>query len=198
MKSYLLMIARSVFGDKNSCQSQMAGIAAKTRGVIPISILQGHVGFTSVDSTMALLAGGGHDSERRSNNVFEGSRQGKPKVEMGNSSEPINSSSSFRRRAMSCSHEAHDHDHSGHSHHGHNHGHGHDDHDHDHDHDGPDRGAEFSLYRHIDVEKVRCLNESIDGSCRDLFKPWNERLDEEKVGWTGAPGTDISRLFLHL
>jgi hypothetical protein len=74
------------------------------------------------------------------------------------------------------------------SHHHHHHGHcsheandeDHDHHDHDHD-DGPDRGMEFSLYQHIDLDKVRCLNESQDGSAKYIFKPWNLRLDNAKV-----------------
>lgn len=54
----------------------------------------------------------------------------------------------------------------------------HDDHEHDHDHDGPDRGSEFSLFRYVDIENVRCLNEETSGSCKYLFKPWDERLNE--------------------
>ncbi len=71
---------------------------------------------------------------------------------------------------MSCSHEAHDHDH-----------HGHAGHDHDHDHDGPDRGAEFSLFKHIDLPNVQCLNEQRDGMIQSVFKPWTDRFDRSKV-----------------
>eukprot|EP00128_Syssomonas_multiformis_P001368 Colp12_sorted_trinity150504_noHs@3663 len=64
----------------------------------------------------------------------------------------------------SCSHEAHEH------------GHGH---DHD-DHESPERGSEYSLYKYIDMERVRCLNESVHGAAKTVFKPWESRLDHSK------------------
>jgi hypothetical protein len=51
---------------------------------------------------------------------------------------------------------------------------------HDHD-DSPDRGAEFSLYRHVDIDRVRCLNELDADSIRSVFKPWDQRADRTKV-----------------
>ncbi|KAJ3029695.1 PITH domain-containing protein 1 [Rhizophlyctis rosea] len=69
-----------------------------------------------------------------------------------------------------CSH-AHPHDHGGDDHH-HHHGH-----DHDHDHDGPDRGREFTLYQQVDIDRVRCLNESENGAAKTVFKSWEERED---------------------
>ncbi|CAH1775206.1 unnamed protein product [Owenia fusiformis] len=61
-------------------------------------------------------------------------------------------------------------------------GHGHScgqDH-HKHDHDDAERGQQYSLYLKIDTEKVQCLNEVVDGSGKDVFKPWDRRLDSEK------------------
>ena len=44
-----------------------------------------------------------------------------------------------------------------------------------------ERGNLFSLYLKIDTEKVECLNEESEGSGKDVFKPWDQRLDTEKV-----------------
>ena len=65
--------------------------------------------------------------------------------------------------------------------HGHSHsgGHGHS-HSHE-DLEGAERGNLFSLYLKIDTEKVECLNEESEGSGKDVFKPWDQRLDTEKV-----------------
>lgn len=38
----------------------------------------------------------------------------------------------------------------------------------------------YSLYQKIDTEKVQCLNESVDGSGKTVFKPWEDRLDISK------------------
>lgn len=48
---------------------------------------------------------------------------------------------------------------------------------HDHDCEAADCGPSWSLYKHIDLHKVRCLNESEEGSCKRVFKPWAQRLD---------------------
>ena len=63
---------------------------------------------------------------------------------------------------------------------GHGHSHGGCEHDHDHQKE-EDRGAAYSLYLKIDLERVQCLNEAEDGSARYIFKPWDRRLDKEKV-----------------
>ncbi|ORZ37724.1 galactose-binding domain-like protein [Catenaria anguillulae PL171] len=73
---------------------------------------------------------------------------------------------SHHHHGPGCSHEAHDHDHD----------HGHD----GHDHDGPDRGTEYSLWRYINIDQIRCLNEQVEGSAKKVFRPWEERLDEDK------------------
>ncbi|KAI6660382.1 hypothetical protein LOD99_13968 [Oopsacas minuta] len=50
------------------------------------------------------------------------------------------------------------------------------------DHNNPEDGAgdKYSLYLKIDTDKVKCLNESIDGAGKYVFKPWDERLNKEK------------------
>ncbi|CAG8771146.1 18263_t:CDS:2, partial [Racocetra fulgida] len=54
-------------------------------------------------------------------------------------------------------------------------------HEHEHSHDGPDRGTEASLYPCIDHENIRCLNESVAGSGKNVIKPWHERNDTTKA-----------------
>lgn len=63
--------------------------------------------------------------------------------------------------------------------HGHSHG-GCEDHDHDHVTEA-DRAAAYSLYLKIDTERVQCLNEAEEGSAKHVFKPWDQRMDKEKV-----------------
>ena len=63
--------------------------------------------------------------------------------------------------------------------HGHSHGEGHS-HSHE-DLEGAERGNLYSLYLKIDTERVECLNEERNGSGKDVFKPWDQRLDTEKV-----------------
>lgn len=63
--------------------------------------------------------------------------------------------------------------------HGHSHG-GCEGHDHDHVTDA-DRASAYSLYLKIDTERVQCLNEAEEGSAKYVFKPWDKRLDKEKV-----------------
>eukprot|EP01083_Nonionella_stella_P032991 90329_1 len=58
--------------------------------------------------------------------------------------------------------------------------HGHDHHDHDHTPlDELDEGD--SLFSHIDIDKVICLNEAEDDSCKGIFKSWTQRFDSTKV-----------------
>lgn len=59
--------------------------------------------------------------------------------------------------------------------------HCHDEHcDHDHS-DLPDSGEQFLLYSKIDLDNVRCLNESEPNSGKKVIRPWNERMDDLKV-----------------
>ena len=39
----------------------------------------------------------------------------------------------------------------------------------------------WSLYKNIDLFKVQCMNESEDGSGKEVFKAWEHRLDKNKV-----------------
>jgi len=45
-----------------------------------------------------------------------------------------------------------------------------------------DLGIIYSLYKHIDLDNVNCLNESVEGSAKSVFKPYEERLNRNKVG----------------
>ncbi|KJE95628.1 hypothetical protein CAOG_06062 [Capsaspora owczarzaki ATCC 30864] len=53
---------------------------------------------------------------------------------------------------------------------GHGHSHGGDDDD-----DNPERGQQFSLFKHIDTTKINCMNGI--GNAAKLFRAWHERLD---------------------
>ncbi|KAG1670383.1 hypothetical protein FOA52_000143 [Chlamydomonas sp. UWO 241] len=48
---------------------------------------------------------------------------------------------------------------------------------HDHDCEASDCGPAFSLYKHIDLPRVRCLNEQDPGSAARVFKPWEQRSE---------------------
>jgi hypothetical protein len=52
--------------------------------------------------------------------------------------------------------------------------------DHNHD-ETPEMGLQYSLYSKIDLANVECLNEKREGSGKDVFKAWEDRLDFEKV-----------------
>lgn len=53
---------------------------------------------------------------------------------------------------------------------------------HDHDHAGDDEiGVQYNLYQKIDIENLQCLNETIDGSGKTVFKSWDRRLDRTQV-----------------
>lgn len=70
--------------------------------------------------------------------------------------------------------------------HGHGHGHGCSC---EGEHEPAERGLEYGLYRRIDLDKLQCLNESRDGDGKQVFKPWDQRNDREKVkGATGRLG----------
>ena len=58
-----------------------------------------------------------------------------------------------------------------------------DSHDHgSHSHDPPpDAVPGDSLYSKIDLDRVRCLNERVTGMAKSVIKPWDQRLDNEKV-----------------
>lgn len=66
----------------------------------------------------------------------------------------------------------------GHHHHHHGRGHGGCDHAHG---DPGDLSLAYSLYQKIDLINVKCLNESEEDSGKNVFKPWEERLDTKTV-----------------
>jgi PITH domain len=66
-----------------------------------------------------------------------------------------------------CGDDSHDHGHGGHSHRPHS--------------PPPESVPGDSLYSKIYVEQVRCLNERVQGMARSIIKPWDQRLDTEKV-----------------
>ena len=39
----------------------------------------------------------------------------------------------------------------------------------------------YNLYSKIDLQNLECLNESIENSGKSVFRPWDERLDGDKV-----------------
>ena len=39
----------------------------------------------------------------------------------------------------------------------------------------------YNLYSKIDLQNLECLNESIENSGKNVFRPWDERLDRDKV-----------------
>lgn len=47
--------------------------------------------------------------------------------------------------------------------------------------DSPEMGIEYSLFMKIDKDNLTCLNEKRDGSAKDIFKPWEERLTMNTV-----------------
>eukprot|EP00897_Mesotaenium_endlicherianum_P006882 jgi/Mesen1/6221/ME000320S05413 len=48
---------------------------------------------------------------------------------------------------------------------------------HDHDCSANDCDASWSLFQHVDIPKVRALNEAVEGSAKKVFKSWGQRLD---------------------
>lgn len=42
-------------------------------------------------------------------------------------------------------------------------------------------GIQYSLYTKIDFENLECLNETIERSAKFVFKPYEERLNFDKV-----------------
>lgn len=42
-------------------------------------------------------------------------------------------------------------------------------------------GIQYSLYTKIDMENLDCLNEATEGSGKNVFKPYEERLNFDKV-----------------
>jgi hypothetical protein len=52
--------------------------------------------------------------------------------------------------------------------------------EHQHD-ESPEMGVQYSLYTKIDKMNMECLNEAVENSGKDVFKPWELRLSLDKV-----------------
>uniref|UniRef100_A0A7S4LBH9 PITH domain-containing protein n=1 Tax=Eutreptiella gymnastica TaxID=73025 RepID=A0A7S4LBH9_9EUGL len=79
---------------------------------------------------------------------------------------------------MACRQQHEDHGCGGHSHGGHDGGHG--GHDHGNRYDDEAGAVKDSLYNVIDTPKVRAFNEHRHDACKDVIKPWHQKLDTEK------------------
>lgn len=44
-----------------------------------------------------------------------------------------------------------------------------------------DDASEWNLNTRIDLENLQCLNEEIDGSCKKIFRSWDDRLNREYI-----------------
>lgn len=53
-----------------------------------------------------------------------------------------------------------------------------------HEHEDPEKGVEYSLYTKINLNDMECLNETVEGSGKTVFKPWEDRLNRETVSST--------------
>lgn len=82
----------------------------------------------------------------------------------------------FQSRSAKMSHQ-HNHVHSGHDHGSHGHGH---DHDHSHEDEQADASAQSIIWRPIDFESIRTLNETTtDSGAQVVEKIWTQRLNPE-------------------
>lgn len=67
---------------------------------------------------------------------------------------------------------------------------------HDHNCGEADCGVAFSLFKHIDIPRVACLNEASEGCCRHVFKPWSERTNFDGPSLQSCE--DDPELLLHI
>lgn len=56
-------------------------------------------------------------------------------------------------------------------------------------------GIQYSLYTKIDLDNLECLNETTDGSAKFIFKPYDERLNFDKVNLIKTIFSLISSFF---
>ena len=49
---------------------------------------------------------------------------------------------------------------------------------------GEEFGVAYSLYTKVDMERLECLSEAHDNSCRNVFRPWDQRLEDDKASAT--------------
>jgi hypothetical protein len=59
----------------------------------------------------------------------------------------------------------------------------------------PEMGLQYSLYSKIDIGNLECLNEKIEGSGKDVFKAWENRMDFEKVSFRVIQLLNVSTLY---
>lgn len=52
---------------------------------------------------------------------------------------------------------------------------------HQHDCEEHECAGDWSLFKNIDMSGVQALNEAVEGSCKSVFKPWEQRLDLSTV-----------------
>ncbi|GLI69848.1 hypothetical protein VaNZ11_014565 [Volvox africanus] len=69
---------------------------------------------------------------------------------------------------------------------------------HDHDCEAADCGIAYSLYKHISIDQVRCLNEQSPGSCRNILRPWHTRLQPLEQPLRSNQDDDEQELLLHI
>ena len=67
---------------------------------------------------------------------------------------------------------------------------------HDHDCEALDCEGSWILNKYVDTQKVRCLNEAEEGSCRHIFKSWHRRLERDGPSLISDP--DDEELLLHV
>lgn len=48
---------------------------------------------------------------------------------------------------------------------------------HDHDCEEEECGGQWTLHKYINESRISCLNERNSGSCKNVFRPWDTRLD---------------------
>ena len=44
---------------------------------------------------------------------------------------------------------------------------------------GAEDAASWSLFSKIDTQNLQCLNEEVDGSCKKIFRSWDDRLNRD-------------------
>ena len=44
-----------------------------------------------------------------------------------------------------------------------------------------DDSTEWNLLNKIDTQNLQCLNEKTDGSCKKIFRAWDDRLNKDYV-----------------
>ncbi|PNW87136.1 hypothetical protein CHLRE_02g110450v5 [Chlamydomonas reinhardtii] len=69
---------------------------------------------------------------------------------------------------------------------------------HDHDCEAADCGVAYSLYKHVAVDQVRCLNEASVGSCRNILRPWHTRLDAVETPLRSNEDEDEQEVLIHV